>query len=70
MEQNTKEKIENIIKENEILLFMKGTPVNAFRSWAMRCNVPCNSPKDERMPGESNCRSWDRRGWSDMVCAI
>ena len=27
MEQNTKEKIENIIKENEILLFMKGTPV-------------------------------------------
>ena len=26
MEQNTKEKIENIIKENEILLFMKGTP--------------------------------------------
>ena len=27
MEQDTKEKIENIIKENEILLFMKGTPV-------------------------------------------
>ena len=27
MEQNTKEKIENIIKDNEILLFMKGTPV-------------------------------------------
>ena len=27
MEQNTQEKIENIIKENEILLFMKGTPV-------------------------------------------
>jgi monothiol glutaredoxin len=27
MEQITKEKIENIIKENEILLFMKGTPV-------------------------------------------
>ena len=26
MEQNTKEKIENIIKDNEILLFMKGTP--------------------------------------------
>ena len=27
MEQNTKDKIENIIKDNEILLFMKGTPV-------------------------------------------
>jgi monothiol glutaredoxin len=27
MEQNTKEKIESIIKDNEILLFMKGTPV-------------------------------------------
>jgi len=27
MEQNTKEKIQNIINENEVLLFMKGTPV-------------------------------------------
>ena len=27
MEQNTKEKIENIINNNEVLLFMKGTPV-------------------------------------------
>jgi len=27
MEQSTKEKIENIINENEVLLFMKGTPV-------------------------------------------
>ena len=26
MEQNIKDKIENIIKDNEILLFMKGTP--------------------------------------------
>ena len=26
MEQNTKEKIENIIKDNEVCLFMKGTP--------------------------------------------
>ena len=27
MEQDTKEKIENIINDNEVLLFMKGTPV-------------------------------------------
>ena len=27
MEQNTKEKIQNIINENEVLLFMKGTSV-------------------------------------------
>ena len=27
MEHNTKEKIQNIIKDNEVLLFMKGTPV-------------------------------------------
>ena len=27
MEQNTKEKIQNIINENEVLLFMKGTQV-------------------------------------------
>ena len=27
MEDNTKEKIQNIIKDNEVLLFMKGTPV-------------------------------------------
>ena len=27
MEQNKKEKIQNIINENEVLLFMKGTPV-------------------------------------------
>ena len=27
MEQETKEKIENIINDNEVLLFMKGTPV-------------------------------------------
>ncbi len=26
MEQDTKEKIENIINDNEVLLFMKGTP--------------------------------------------
>ena len=26
MEQNTKDKIQNIIDENEVLLFMKGTP--------------------------------------------
>ena len=27
MEQNTKDKIQNIIDENDVLLFMKGTPV-------------------------------------------
>ena len=27
MEQSTKEKIQNIIDENDVLLFMKGTPV-------------------------------------------
>ena len=27
MEQDTKEKIENIINDNDVLLFMKGTPV-------------------------------------------
>mgnify|MGYP003341183436 FL=1 len=27
MEQNTKDKIQEIINENEVLLFMKGTPV-------------------------------------------
>ena len=27
MEQNTKDKIQNIINENDVLLFMKGTPV-------------------------------------------
>jgi len=27
MEDNTKEKIKDIIKDNEVLLFMKGTPV-------------------------------------------
>ena len=27
MEQNTKNKIQEIINENEVLLFMKGTPV-------------------------------------------
>ena len=27
MQQDTKEKIENIINDNEVLLFMKGTPV-------------------------------------------
>ena len=27
MEENTKEKIKDIIKDNEVLLFMKGTPV-------------------------------------------
>ena len=27
MEQSTKDKIQNIIDENEVLLFMKGTPV-------------------------------------------
>ena len=27
MEQNTKDKIQNIIDENDVMLFMKGTPV-------------------------------------------
>ena len=27
MEQSTKDKIQNIIDENDVLLFMKGTPV-------------------------------------------
>ena len=35
---NIKEKIENIIKENEVCLFMKGTPdhLNAGFQWLCR----------------------------------
>ena len=46
MEQDTKEKIENIINDNEVLLFMKGTPVMPQCGFSACLLYTSPSPRD------------------------